>query len=288
MTAAVLVDDRIAVNPASAGWAARLELRFARERARTVLAAREHAGPLRVQKPLYPEGPDVCQVIVVHPPGGIVGGDSLTIAIDAGEGTHAQLTTPGTAKWYRSPGPFARARTTLRLRAGSLVEWLPQDAMLFDGARASIGLCIELERDARFLGWEVMSLGRTESGEQFASGSLRQSFELIRDGALLYCERAVLEGGAGALRSGAVLNGAPVFGTLMAAGVPVQDDALAACRAVACASGDGAVTRLPDVFIARFRGASATAARGYFVTLWKLLRPTFAGRVAVPPRIWNT
>jgi len=277
-----------APEPASAGWEARLDLTFERDAARTVLAARKHVGPLRVQKALYPEGPEVCQAIIVHPPGGIVGGDSLSIGIDVGALAHAQLTTPGAAKWYRSSGPRARALTTLRIRAGALLEWLPQETMLFDGARASITLSVELARESRFMGWDVTCLGRTASGERYASGDLRQSIEISRDGALLFCERAAIDGGSRLLQSGAMLKGAPVFGTLVAAGAPVTDEMLAGCRAVRCNTGDGAVTRLPEVFVARYRGDSASAARTYFATLWRLLRPLIAGRDAVVPRIWST
>ena len=288
MAAPALVEDHAPADAGPAGWAARLELRFARDRGRTVLAARRHVGPLRVQKALYPEGNDVCQAIIVHPPGGIVGGDLLAIDIEAGNDTQVQLTTPGAAKWYRSSGAIARANTTLRVHGGALVEWLPQDNLLFDGARAAIRLRVDLTGDARFIGWDVTTLGRIESGESFSTGCLRQVSELFHDGALIWCERAAVDGGSRALQSGAILNGAPVFGTLVATGVTVHDAMLAACRAVACASGDGAVTRLPDVFVARYRGDSAHAARAYFATLWKLLRPMFAGRNAVPPRIWNT
>ena len=289
MPAARLVADRVPANAVPAGWEARLRLGFERTSSRTVLASRRHVGPLRVQKPLYPEGAEVCQVVVVHPPGGIVAGDSLTIEVDAGLRAHAQLTTPGAAKWYRSTGPVARSDTVLRVATGALVEWLPQETMLFDGARTAIRLTVELAGDARFIGWDVMHLGRTASGERFASGRLQQRFELFRDGSMLWCERAVLDGGTHALQSSAILNGAPVFGTLIAAGgFLVDDGVLAACRAVVCASGDGAVTRLPDVFVARYRGDSAHAARTYFATLWRVLRPALAGREAVPPRIWNT
>jgi urease accessory protein len=228
MPLAMLAEDRVPVNTVSAGWEARLELRFEREAARTVLAARRHIGPLRVQKPLYPEGAEVCQVIVVHPPGGIVAGDSLRIDVDAGARVHAQLTTPGAAKWYRSAGPIARSDTVLRVATGALVEWLPQETMLFDGARAAIHLRIELAADARFIGWDMTHLGRTASGERFASGRMRQTIELVRGDTMVWCERAVLDGGSRMLQSGAILNGAPVFGTLIAAGGEVDDGVLAA------------------------------------------------------------
>ena len=98
----------------------------------------------------------------------------------------------------------------------------------------------------------------------------------------------MLDGGSRALQSSAILRGAPVFGTLLAAGGALDDTAIAACRAVPCASGDGAITLLPQVFVARYRGDSVAAARTYFATLWRLLRPVLAGLEAVPPRIWNT
>jgi len=133
-----------------------------------------------------------------------------------------------------------------------------------------------------------MNLGRTASGERFTSGRLHQTFELVRDGTLLWCERAIVDGGSRALQSGAILNGAPVFGTFVAAFGAVPDDLVAACRAVDCAPGEGAVTCLPQVLVARYRGDSADAARTYFAKLWRVLRPVLAGRAAVPPRIWNT
>jgi urease accessory protein len=290
MDAAAFVDELAPVHtaPADSGWRAQLDLRFERVAARTVLAARRHVGPLRVQKALYPEGPGVCQVVVVHPPGGIVAGDSLAIDVDAGPDTHVQVTTPGAAKWYRSTDRVARSRTTLRVHAGALVEWLPQETLLFDGARASIGLAIELSADAGFIGWDVTVLGRTAGGERFDSGHLRQRLELFRDGEMIWCERAALDGGSRALQSGAMLGGAPVFGTLVATAVPAHDPLLAACRKVSCAHGEGAITRLPGVVVARYRGDSAIAARAYFATLWHVLRPALAGRGAMPPRIWST
>ena len=272
----------------NAGWEARLDLSFRRDATRSVLASRRHSGPLRVQKALHPEGPEVCQAIVVHPPGGIVGGDRLEIAVEVGPHAHAQLTTPGAAKWYRSGGADAVARTRLEVGEAGVLEWLPQESLLFDGARAAITLRIDLAAGARFVGWDIVGLGRTASGERFATGRLHQTIELRHDGELAWCERTVLDGGSPALQSGAILAGAPAFGTMIVAGVRVADATLAACRSIVCVNGDCAVTRLPHVLVARYRGASAIDARTYFALQWHALRPIVVGRAAVAPRIWNT
>src|SRR2546423_11665760 len=129
------------------GWQACLSLSYVRDGNRTLLAERRHAGPLVVQKSLYPEGDTVCQNVIIHPPGGVVGGDSLAVSIDAGEATHVQLTTPGAAKCYRSGGPFARQHVGLHAARGAVLEWLPQETIVFDGSKIELELAIELVDD---------------------------------------------------------------------------------------------------------------------------------------------
>ena len=277
-----------AEHATTAGWQACLSLSYVRDGNRTLLAERRHAGPLVVQKSLYPEGDTVCQNVIIHPPGGIVGGDTLAVNVDAGPRTHAQLTTPGAAKCYRSGGAFARQSIRLRAARGAVLEWLPQETIVFDASKIELELSIELFDDARFLGWDVICLGRTAAGERFDDGALRQRLTLTRDGMPIFVERAVLNGGAPLLASPVGLHGNPVFGTFLAAVPAVTNTMLGSCREVAPMAGESAVTRLPGVLIARYRGSSAAAARHYFVELWRKLRPALALRAAVLPRIWTT
>ena len=253
-----------------------------------MLASREHEGPLVVQKALHPEGDRVCHTIVVHPPGGIAGGDALTVAIRAEEGAHALLTTPGAAKWYRSSGAWAESRVDIDARADSTVEWLPQESIVFDGALARWHWTARLAPGARVLAWDIACLGRTGSGERFTRGSVGLDVRIVRDARSLWVERGVLEPGSRALESPAGLAGHSVFGTLVLAGAAVDDQALAQCRALSPAQGEGAVTRMPDLFVARYRGDASEAARRYFTGLWTILRPGSLGREAVEPRIWRT
>ncbi|HET9042110.1 MAG TPA: urease accessory protein UreD, partial [Burkholderiales bacterium] len=146
---------------------------------------------------------------------------------------------------------------------------------------------IRLAPDARFIGWEILRLGRTAAGERFTRGQLRTRTVLRRDGRIAWLERARLEGGSDLLDSPLGLAEEPVFGTLLAAGPDIDAELVAACREPQPRAGSGAVTCLPGVLVARYLGASSEAARGYFAQLWSILRPALAGRDAVPPGIWH-
>jgi urease accessory protein len=270
------------------GWRARLALGFTYDDGRTRLTHREHEGPLVLQKPLYPEGDGVCQCIVVHPPGGIAGGDRLALTVDVAPRAHTQLTTPGATKWYRSGGNPAAQQVVFRVAEGAVLEWLPQGTIVFDGAQATSTMRIELERRATYLGWDVVCLGRTASAERFRQGEWRQRVDIVRDNALVWSERTLLRGDGPLLSSRVGLNGAPVFGTFVAMTASFDDSLLAACRGLVPAHGEGAVTRLAGALVARYRGDASEAAHDYFSGLWTVLRPHVAGRTAVRPRIWGT
>ncbi len=268
-------------------WRAELELGFERRGERTVLATRRQDGPLAVQKALYPEGDGVCHAIVLHPPGGIAGGDELEIAVRAADHAHALLTTPGAAKWYRTAGPWASQSLTIEVGDGACVEWLPQEAIVFDGALAGMRTELRLASRARYIGWEILCLGRSGSGERFARGACRPETRLLRDGRLLRFERGTIDGGGSLLESPAGLAGQAVCATLLAA-APNLEQLLPGCREARPQSGEGAVTLLPGVLVARYLGASSEAAKRYFTHLWRLLRPAVAGTEAREPRIWST
>lgn len=279
-------------EPLVSGWHARLDLEFERrtvsDRQRSVLAARRHDGPLVVQKPLYPEGDEVCHIIVVHPPAGIAGGDHLELTARVGAGANALLTTPGAAKWYRSAGAWARQHIALNVEDAATLEWLPQETIVFDGAMAGMRTDVALSGSARFIGWEVLCLGRSGSGEKFARGRCSMLNRITRDGRPLWHERAAFDGGADLLSSPAGLGGRTVCATLLAAAPRVDELALPPLREVMPREGEAAITRMPGLLVARYLGDSSEAARDYFVALWMKLRPELAGREAVVPRIWRT
>jgi urease accessory protein len=276
------------VVPPAARWQASLALDFERRGDRSVLASRRHDGPLVVQKALYPEGDAVCHAIVVHPPAGIAGGDELALTARVGPGAHALLTTPGAGKWYRSAGPWARQHVAIEAAAGSCVEWLPQETIVYDGALADIRWEASLAADARLIAWDIVCMGRTGSGERFDKGRCRVDTRVTREGKLAWLERGSVAPGSRLATSPAGLDGASVMGTMIAAAPAIEDSWLAACREEAPRSGMAAVTRLPGLLVARYRGDSTEAARMYFIALWRRLRMPVMGREAIEPRIWRT
>ena len=270
-------------------WEARLALEYSVANGRTALTGREHRGPLVVQKPFYPEGDAVCHGIVVHPPGGIAGGDSLDLEVSLAAGSAALLTTPGAGKWYKSGGRRACLSQRFDIAAGAVLEWLPQASIVFDAARADTHTEVRLAGDALYLGWDIACMGRTASGERFVRGDLRQRTEVRQEGELLWLEQARLDGDDPMLAAPAGLAGRTVSATFIAAGRDVPKALLARCRDTAtCSRGRAGITVMPHLLLARYLGDSTETAMQYFTALWSLLRPALTGRRAVPPRIWLT
>jgi urease accessory protein len=250
-------------EPLAASWKASLSLGFRNIDRKTVLAEKRSEGPLVVQKALYPEGPERCHAIVVHPPGGIAGGDELALEVRTESEANALLTTPGAAKWYRSAGAWAKQRLQFEVQ-GSL-EWLPRETIVFDGALADLRCDIALKEGARYIGWDVVCLGR------FTRGKVKIDTRISQGEKMLFIEKGEIEGGGRLMRSPAGLGGRSVLGTFIATSTEKV-------------SVEGvATTHLPGLLIGRYLGDSSEEALHAFTRLWKALRPS-----AVEPRIWAT
>ena len=161
----------------TAGWRAHLALHYTRDGERTIALDR-HEGPLRVLQRLYPEGPGICHHVIVHPPGGIVGGDELHVDVRVDAGAHALLTTPGATRFYRSAGARALQQVRLQVGADARLEWLPLETLVYDGALARNRQCFVLGDGAEMIGWDLLALGLPAAGEDFDRGSFAQHLEM--------------------------------------------------------------------------------------------------------------
>jgi urease accessory protein len=283
---AVLSENRLL--PCAPNWQARLELEFGQRKGKSLLTRQRHVGPLLVQKTLHPEGDAVCHAVIVHPPGGIAGGDVLEMMVGIGEGAHVLLTTPGATKWYRSRGEPSHQSLEARIAENAALEWLPQENIVFDAARATLQASWRLHPGARMIGWEIVCLGRAASGERFRQGRLVQRMDLYLADRLVWRERGEIHGDSPLLQSPAGLRGQMVYGTLWLAGLPPDRILLETLRGLHFDHGDCAVTALPQVTVIRALSSSGEALREHFIRLWHMARPRYLQRAAHPPRIWAT
>jgi len=278
-------------EPGGAVWLAQLKLRFTERYGKTVLQSRSHHGPLLVQRPFYPEGA-VCHIYIIHPPGGVVGGDELRMQIDAGPKSRAFLSTPGAAKWYRANGHRSRQQLRIRVAAGAALEWLPQETILFNAADVVFDTIIDLGADARYIGCEILCFGRTASGETFEQGQVQQSMMIRREGKPLWLEQGALAAGSRQMQSPLGLGGYSVCASLIAVGGASSAALLAPLREQCAASSEGhgqfGVTHMKSLIIARYLGNNSEVARRVMLAAWQILRPALLERDAVIPRIWNT
>lgn len=181
-------------------WHASLRLDYAREGGRSV-ARFAHDGPLRILQSIYPEGDGICHNVLVHPPGGLVGGDTLQVGVRAGPGSHGLVTTPGASRFYRSDGELALQDVTIRMDAGSRLEWLPLETLYYSGCHAENRLLMELAPGAELIGWDVAALGLPQAQQPFVRGGVLQHIELkgawLERGRIAAEDRRLLDGPLG-------------------------------------------------------------------------------------------
>jgi urease accessory protein len=273
-------------------WHARLTLDYSREGGRTV-ARHAHEGPLRILQTLYPEGDAIAHNVLVHPPSGIVGGDTLELAVHARTGTHGFITTPGAARFYRSEGEPAAQRTRLRADEGARIEWLPLEALAYSGCIAENHVHLVLAPGAEAIGWDIAALGLPAAGQPFAQGSLLQHLELEGQ----WIERGRIDASDARLLDGPVgLAGNRCIATLFFACGSVIDparreSALQLANEAIASHADGVVAGAtapgPNVVAVRVLSPVVEPAMTLLKAVHAAWRPALWGLPALVSRLWS-
>lgn len=273
-------------------WHASLQLDYTLEGTRTV-ARHAHNGPLRILQSLYPEGDAVCHNVLVHPPGGLVGGDTLDISATVGPGAHGLVTTPGATRFYRSTGERALQRTHLTLAEGARLEWLPLEALCYNACNAENHLTLNLAPGAECMGWDVTALGLPHAGQPFETGRFVQHIEApgrwLERGVIDAADHRLLESPLG-------LAGHRCMASLFfVVGTPLErarrDTALDAARAVmdahALKATAGATSPNGQVVVVRALAPQVEPAMQLLRQVRAAWRAALWQLCAEPPRIWS-
>ena len=273
-------------------WNATLSLDYTLQAGKTIARFR-HDGPLRILQSLYPEGDAVCYNVLVHPPGGLVGGDTLAIAVTAAPGSHGLITTPGATRFYGSLGDTASQRTSIRLEAGARAEWLPMEALCYSGCLAENHLTLELAPGAELMGWDVTALGLPAANQPFAQGSFCQHLEMPG----VWLERARMHADDALLMNSPLgLAGRRCIATLFfVTGSKLErnrrqlalDLARQVLEAHPLSHAAGATSPDAQVLVLRALAPLVEPAMDLMKQVWKVWRRHFWEKSAPNPRIWS-
>lgn len=273
-------------------WQATLDLTYQR-RADTTVVHHRHSGPLRLFRSLYPEGPGICHNVVVHPPGGLVAGDTLTLNVALEAGAHALVSTPGATRFYRSDGEAATQQVQLNLAEGARLEWLPLETIAYPGCLAHNTLNATLAPGAELLAWDVTALGLPGAGQPFDRGCLQQRMAI--DG--LWLEQARIDAQDRHLLDAPLgLAGHRCLGTLvLASGTPWprerREHLLDAVRATLpddlAALPAGATCPNPQTLVLRAAAPLVEPLMALFQQVWARLRAEAWQLGHTVPRIWR-
>ncbi|MEB3290708.1 MAG: urease accessory protein UreD [Leptolyngbya sp.] len=287
------------------GWHGKADLVYDQRDGKTVPTRSFTQAPLKVQRPLYPEGPKVCHSVIVHTAGGMVGGDQLTTTTHTHPHSHALITTAAANKIYGTGGglgaavaagpgdtpkilALAEQTVTLSLDPGSSLEWFPQDTIVFSGAQYRQRVRVNLAEGSVWCGWDVTRFGRSAGGERFTQGHWRADLEVWQGDGPLWVDRQQVAGGSAALDSPNGLAGQAVVGSLAVVGWMPSPGQVTLLRELwpSDQPGDIGVSRLQKGVVCRYRGPSSEAAHRWFVAVWQLLRPHYLDRPATVSRLW--
>ena len=273
-------------------WHASLKLDYTLESNRSV-ARYQHNGPLRILQSLYPEGDAVCHNVLVHPPSGLVGGDTLDIQVTVGSGAHGLVTTPGATRFYRSEAGLAAQLVHARVEADARLEWLPLEAIAYNDCDALNRAVFDLAPDAEMMAWDITAFGLPAADMPFAQGTFRQHLEIPG----VWLERGTLKATDTLLMNSPLgLAGQRCMATLVfAAGSAIADERIE--RALACARTlleaselrltAGATSPHKQVIVLRTLSPLTEPAVLLLRQVWAAWRREMWGLPGAVPRLWN-
>ena len=273
----------------NAGWHAELYLDFIQKNKKTILKQCKHKGPLQVQKLFYPEGNGACHVYLLHPPGGVVGGDNFDVRIDVSANAKVLVTTPAACKFYRSGGAIACQKQTIKVADHGILEWFPSENIFFSGAQAKLETKVNLSDKSHFIGWDIVCLGRPTVKEYFSKGSLTQRFDIFKGGRPIRLDKLIIQENSSILDAKWGFGGKAILGSFFCLTSKKELVDLLRKNIVSFKNNDlFSITFVDDIILCRYLGNSVEQVKHNFVKAWQILSFALLDHKPISPRIWST
>ena len=276
-------------------WDASLELSFSSRDGITRLIKKKHRGPLMVQKALYPEDKGICHAVILHPPSGVAGGDHLCVEIALDQDAQAVVTTPGATRWYKSNGCQASQSVNIGLARGAHLDYLPCENIVFDEVSALTNLTIHQDVGSSLMAWEMVQLGRVESGEMWRESNLSFNVRLILNERLVWADCSRIDSTSLSRDSTCGLHGHRIFGTMWISSSRLsreQSEELAAEMPWGPTLRAGIsyldVSNGHSLVVMRALSHEAQDMREFFSSIWLRLRESACGLSPQALRWWRT
>mgnify|MGYP000412740288 CR=1 FL=1 len=271
------------------GWKGFLSFTFVESGNRTVVKDKKHFGPLVLQRPYYQEI-NRPSVLVIHPPGGVVGGDVLEVDILMKPGSRGLVSTPAATKFYRSNDRLAKQTQKISMSTDCELEWLPQETLFFNQSISENKLTFNLqEKNNRLIAWDIVGLGRPARNEGFNDATLFQSLELFIANELVFIDRLQIENNSSLINSASGLNG----NMLSATALFYKNDSEAMKKLASLLqnidwSASVGITNINDLVVLRVLTQDLDQIKSILYQAWEVARPVVMNVPAMKPRIWNT
>lgn len=270
-------------------WHGKIKLNYQFNQHKTELLSSFTQSPFKIQQSFYPEGEAICHNIILHTAGGVVGGDILDQEIILNDHSQSLITTPAANKIYRSNGKIAQQNINIRLENQTILEYLPQEMIIFNGAKYHQSNIINLHQDSTFLMWEIIRFGRTARGEIFNQGYWQSNLEIWQESTPILIDHICLQGEDDLFHSLTGLNDQPLAATLTYIGNFQKAETLTKISQLCHNSltyGQAGVTELIKGLNCRYLGHSTTEVRAFFFKIWQILRLQYLGKNAIKLRVW--
>ena len=274
-------------------WHGDLLLKFStNDSGKTIISERQHQGPYTVQRPFYPEG-HICHSILLHPPGGLVEGDELSLRVECEEKSHCLITTPSAGKVYECQQVLAAQKQVFLIKDKAKLEWFPQEMILYDKSQSKLTTDIYLTGTGQFVGWEMLCMGRPIANDHFRKGKFNQTIRLYREDKPLLIERFVLNAQSALRTQRSGLADYQAMALYLMTGA--NKESLESARQIVSSFDESlqkniqlGFTLIDDVLVGRALMNQSRFAKQAFTKVWSALRLPLLNTSPINPRIWNT